>query len=373
MFKVFNASATATASSSALLSGKTYTITESAQADGVSTISNDDAIKEAQTYAVTLADQSVTEYTNLVINCNSKDIQWTNYTYSEFETSDGAILYYYSQPAKNAAKGNILLLPGWTGSPNVFSPLINGNSNLTDNYNLYLLTQRGYNLQPQNNGNDIARYAADTKEFIEAKKLTDLITITHSMGCSTLWYFIGLYGEDFFKGYVFIDQGPILYKNPKNTDEENLAYGSIFDSAQLFGITNTLIYEDKSVGDALKIGFYSTMFTPEFKLTKPEIMEDVYAGITNYNNISSGQVLFNHVCINQENDVLLKGINKPSLLIGGTYSIVPYQSVIYEKQFFKNSELHIFDREQGGSHFMFVENAPLTNTYINDFFLKYNL
>ena len=102
MVRVFNASATATASSSAFLDGKSYTITESAQANGVSTISDNDAIKEAQINAQNLANQAVTEYTNLVINCNSKDIQWTNYTYSEFKTSDGAILYFNTQPAKNA-------------------------------------------------------------------------------------------------------------------------------------------------------------------------------------------------------------------------------------------------------------------------------
>ena len=375
MFEVFNASATATASSSALLSGKTYTITQSAQADGVSTISNADAIKEARQNAQTLADQAVTDYTNLVINCNSKEINWTSYDYTEFKTSDGAILYFYSQKAKKVAKGNLLFLPGWSSSPDVFSPLINDNTNFTDNYNIYLLTQRGYNLQPQNNGNDIARYAADTKNFIESKNLTDLITISHSMGCSTLWYFIGLYGEKYFKGSVFIDQSPVLLINPRNTEKENLEYGSIFNTEQLFSITNTLIYEDKKTGDELKIALYSTFFTPEFKLTKPDIVQNVYDGIINYNNISSGQVVFNHVCINYSNDVLSNGINNPALLIGGTYSVVPEESksIIYEKQFFKNSQLRILDREQGGSHLMFIENAPLVNEYINHFFQKYNL
>lgn len=373
MFNVFNASATATASSSALLSGKSYTITQSAQADGVSTNSNEDAIKEAQTNSQKLADQAVTEYTNLVINSNSREINWTSYNYSEFKTSDGAILYFYSQTAKKVAKGNLLFLPGWSQTPDSFSPLITGNSNLTDNYNIHILTTRGYNLQPQHNLNNIARYAADTKEFIEAKNLTDLVTVSHSMGCSVLWYFIGLYGEKHFKGCVFLDQGPILLKNPRNTDQQNLEYGSIFDTTQLFGISNTLIYEDKKTGDELKIGFCSTMFTPEFKLTKPDTMTYIYDGAINYDNIASGQILFNHVCINQINDVLSKGINLPSLLIGGTYSIVPYQSIIYEQQFFKNSELHIFSREEGGSHFMFVENAPLTNKYIDNFFKKYNL
>ena len=173
--------------------------------------------------------------------------------------------------------------------------------------------------------------------------------------------------------YIYKYISTILYKNPRNTDEQNLEYGSIFDSEQLFSITNTLIYEDKKTGDELKVGFDSTMFTPEFKLTKPDIMKYIYDGVVNYDNIASGQIIFNHVCINQINDVLSKGINNPALLIGGTYSIVPYQSVVYQQQFFKNSQLHIFDREQGGSHFMFVENAPLTNTYINDFLQKYNL
>ena len=86
-------------------------------------------------------------------------------------------------------------------------------------------------------------------------------------------------------------------------------------------------------------------------------------------------MVFNHVCINYTNDVLSNGINNPALLIGGTYSVVPEESksIIYEKQFFKNSQLRILDREQGGSHLMFIENAPLVNEYINHFFQKYNL
>lgn len=370
-FKAFSATATANGSSFVDLNGNLITFTQSSAAPGFSNVSTEDAIKDAQQNAGIFLNQAIQEYKELLITSNAREVNWVNYNYEPFVTSDGATLYFYYQPAKNEKKGNMLFIPGWSQSPDSFSPMITTNTNFTDNYDIYILAMRGYNLQEQNVGNCMARYAADVKEFIESKKITDVIPVTHSMGCSVIWYFIGLYGEDYFKAYIFIDQCPILYKNPRNTDEQNLEYGSIFDSAQLFGITNTLIFGSKQEGDDLKVGFVSGMFTPEFKTTKPNVMTDVYAGTINYYNIASGQILFNHICINQIDDVLRAIIKKPSLLIGGVVSIIPFQSIIYEKQFFQTSEVKIFTREQGGSHFMFVENPELTNQYANEFLEKW--
>lgn len=372
MFKAFSATASATATGSVDLDGVVNTFSQSAEAPGFSYESTDDAIKNAQTNANIIVEQAVQEYTELIINSNSRVVNWVNYNYIPFTVSDGAILYYYYQPAKIEKKRTLLCIPGWAASPDSFSPIISTNSILNNYYDIYILTMRGYNLQPQISGNNVPRYSADVKEFIESKNLTDITTMTHSMGCSVIWDFIGLYSEKYFKNYLLIDQGPVIYKNPRNTEEENLKLGSTFDSAQLFEYTNTLIYDSKEAGDALKIEFAKTMFTPEFVLTRPAIMQDIYEGTINYYNITSGQVLFNTVCLNQINDVLNAGINNPALLIGGIYSVVPYQSIIYQTKYYKEYELHIFDRPQGGSHFMFVENPELMNEYINTFLGKYD-
>ena len=66
-------------------------------------------------------------------------------------------------------------------------------------------------------------------------------------------------------------------------------------------------------------------------------------------------------------DHINKGIQKPTLLIGGLVSIIPWQTIVYQQQFYCQSQVRIFTEEQGGSHNMFMENPFLFNDYLNCF------
>lgn len=294
-----------------------------------------------------------------------KSFPWANLPLQKFKTSDNATLFFYKRCAKCECKGTLLFLMGWTQGPNNWSPVLLTNNYIRKYYDVYVLTMRGYNNIPNNFNNYIARYSQDVFEFINNIKVTKITPITHSMGCSVIWYLIGLYGEKLFNSYIFVDQPIQVLVNPVYTPEQNLQFGSIFTTDALFGFYNgCAIGPNESA--VIKTAFEQSCFTPEFIAQQPEIFAKTVDGVLNYNYKVVNEVLFNHVCNNYE-QVLSKGLHKPALLIGGRVSIVPWQTVVNQKKFYKNATVKIFEANQGGSHSMYLENYSLFNKYVNKF------
>lgn len=85
-----------------------------------------------------------------------------------------------------------------------------------------------------------------------------------------------------------------------------------------------------------------------------------------YGYNSTSNILFSNLTNNWINILLNKKIKIPTYLFGGLNSVVPYQSIIYQKQYYTNSKIHIFKNDKS-SHFAFMENYELFNKLINDF------
>ncbi len=296
---------------------------------------------------------------------------WENFPLEVFKTTDFATLFYYQQKASCVSKGNVLFLMGWSQGPDVFSPVILTNDFLRENYDIHILTGRGFNLVPDEYGATTERYAKDVKEYIETFNLKKLVVIAHSMGCAVIWDFINLFGQNYFDLHVFIDQSINVLINPAYTEKQKLEYGSIFSSEALFNFYNQLLISQEAC-DIAKSAFEPSFFTKKFLEEQPETYAKILAQALKYQNIQSANVVFEHVSKKYQNDVLIKRIERPSLLIGGTVSIFPAESIIYSSQYFDINEVKIFTEEQGGSHFMFLENYPLFNNYVNEFIKKYH-
>ena len=293
---------------------------------------------------------------------------WKKFPLKKFITSDDATLYYYHQYPKKKNLGQILIMCGWSQTPDGFSPMLTTNKFIRDHYEVYILVMRGWNLEYISYGNAINRYAMDVKEFIKCKIQKKVITCTHSMGCAIVWRMIELFGEDMFLGYFIIDQGPVLTKNPLITDDNIYKeQGSILTSQQIYETCAGLNGPD---GDVVRASFVLTMFTDNFKLQYPDIVEKVIKGGNNYNLHVASNVFFEHCANNNIDQILCKKIKKPTFLIGGKVSIVPYQSMEYQQRYYKCADVFIFSQEQGGSHFMFIENYTLINEKLNNFLKK---
>lgn len=60
-------------------------------------------------------------------------------------------------------------------------------------------------------------------------------------------------------------------------------------------------------------------------------------------------------------------IRKPTLMIGGRKSIIPWRSQVWIHQSIPNSQLEIFEADEGGGHLMFVENPEKFNRQVLQF------
>lgn len=290
---------------------------------------------------------------------------WENFPLQEFKTSDNATLFYYKRCAKCKPKGTLLFLEGWSQGPNNWSPALLTNNYVKKYYNVFILVMRGYNNILDDFNNYIARYSQDTFEFIKSKKLSKITTVTHSMGCAVLWYLIGLYGESLFDSYVVVDQPIQVLINPAYSVEKNLTLGSIFSTDALFGFYNGCAVGPNESA-VIRTAFEKSCFTQNFLDNHPDTFAKALEGTLNYNYKVVNEVLFNHACNNYE-QVLIKGLKKPALLIGGRVSIVPWQTVVYQQRYYKTATVKIFEADQGGSHSMYLENYILFNKYLNEF------
>jgi len=290
---------------------------------------------------------------------------WENFPLQEFKTSDNATLFYYKRCAKCKPKGTLLFLNGWSQGPNNWSPALLTNNYVKKFYNVFILVMRGYNNILDDFNNFIARYSQDTFEFIKSKKLCKITTVTHSMGCAVLWYLLGLYGETLFDSYVVVDQSIQVLINPAYSQEKNLTLGSNFSTDALFKFYNgCAIGPDESA--VIRTAFEKTCFTQNFLNNHLETFAKALEGTLNYNYKVANEVIFNSVCNNYE-QVLIKGLKNPALLIGGRVSIVPWQTMVYQQRYYKKVTVKIFEADQGGSHSMYLENYSLFNKYLNEF------
>ncbi|HEY9697121.1 MAG TPA: alpha/beta hydrolase [Trichocoleus sp.] len=60
-------------------------------------------------------------------------------------------------------------------------------------------------------------------------------------------------------------------------------------------------------------------------------------------------------------------IRKPTLIITGRKSIIPWTSQVWIHQSVPNSELEIFEAADGGGHFTFIENPQKFNQRVLQF------
>jgi len=53
--------------------------------------------------------------------------------------------------------------------------------------------------------------------------------------------------------------------------------------------------------------------------------------------------------------------------IGGKSSLIPWQSIIWQGEQMPQGQSYVFETEEGGAHFMFIENIPKFNKLLTAF------
>lgn len=270
-----------------------------------------------------------------------------------FEISDGTRLHYIE-----AGKGrDVLMVHGWACSSSCFRYQID---TLKSSYHVIAVDLRGHgNSDKPNSGYNIPRLAADINELIDGLHLKDVVCIGHSMGCSVLWSHFELYGSRNISKYVFIDECAMMFQLPTWTEEERLRFGGSNNADRLL---STNVGLKSSDGERIMILMLSSCMSPDVDET---LKKQVIADALKADRLGIADLMFNHTVFDWTH--VIPKINRPSLVIGGKASVTGYHCMEWISEAITDSELHIFEAEEHGSHFMFLENPQMFNDILMDF------
>jgi pimeloyl-ACP methyl ester carboxylesterase len=274
-------------------------------------------------------------------------------TPGQVTTSDGVQLHYLE-----AGSGKpILMIPGWSQSAEQFKYQLSG---LSDRYRVIAVDMRGHGESDKPEfGYKISRLAKDVRDMIEALDLDEVNILGHSMGSSVIWNYYDMFGPERLSKLLLIDQMPMITSNPVWSEQERIDSGAIFDPQSLYETINALAGPD---GVETTRGFIGNMVT---KSIAPEEKEWIIERNLRMPRHLASTLLYNHAT--QDWRDLIPRLELPTLVVGGRVSVVPWRSQEWVAEQIPGARLEIFEEEEGGNHFMFIEGHDKFNAIVADF------
>ena len=274
-------------------------------------------------------------------------------TQGAVRTSDGVNIYYME-----AGSGQpLLMIPGWSQTAEQFKHQLIG---LSDRYRVIALDMRGHGESDKpDHGYKIDRLAKDVRDVIYALDLEDVNILGHSMGCSVIWNYWDLWGTDRLSKLLLIDQMPMITSNPIWSEEEIANAGCIFTPESLYATVNDLAGPD---GDTVTAGFIGSMVTSAICAEDKQWIIDRNLRMPRQH---AATLLYDHSTTDWRDTI--PRIKMPSLVGGGRVSVVPWKSQVWINEQIAGSRLDIFEENEGGNHFMFIEGHEKFNGIVADF------
>lgn len=270
------------------------------------------------------------------------------------KTSDGVRLNYLES-------GNglpLILVPGWSQTAAMFQAQLNG---LSQDCRVIALDMRGHGQSEKPEyGYRIARLAKDLHEALVALDLNDVNLAGHSMGCAVIWSYWDQFGDDRLKRLILIDQPATPLRWPNWTDTDWANAGSRLDATALMDFIGQLTGPE---GIQVSKDYISSSFFTS--AVSPDMLEWVINENLEFPRHLAARLLVD-LYAQDWRDVLPR-ITLPTLVVGGEASLFNPQSQRWNADQIPGARLEIFCAEDGGSHFMWLENPYRFNALIRDF------
>lgn len=268
-------------------------------------------------------------------------------------TSDGVRLRYWEVGAGRP----LVLIHGWSQSAEQFRYQMEA---LGDRYRIIAYDQRGHGESEKPDfGYKLGRLAKDLRDVLEALELRDVAALGHSMGCSVLWSYWDLFGPERLERLVFVDEPPFLTSNPVWSQEELEAAGPIFTPESAVETCNNLAGPEREATSRAIIGRMVT------DAIDPDVKEWIIGRNLRMPDAHAAALLYNH-CAQDWRDVIPR-VTLPTMVVGGRVSRVPWKSQAWIHEQIPGSRLELFEEDEGGQHFMFIENPEKFNRLVADF------
>lgn len=268
-------------------------------------------------------------------------------------TSDGVRLSYLER----GSGPPLVMIPGWSNAAVEFKHQLDG---LSDRNRVIAIDMRGHGeSEKPAHGYKIQRLAKDVWDVLRALDLTDVALAGHSMGCSIIWCYLDLFGNARLGKLVLIDQMPFMTSNPLWTQQDRDEAGSGYDGKTLYDRINAVAGPD---GVSITQGLVRSMFTKTFP---PSELAWVAEQILKMPRHHAATLFYNHST--QDWRDLIPRIDLPTLIFGARTGPVGWKSQEWVQRQIKGSRLEIFEEDEGGNHFMFLENPAKFNRIVREF------
>jgi len=269
-----------------------------------------------------------------------------------FHTNDSAKLHYL----ESGEGQTIIMLPGAGFSAEIFKYQMD---EFSKKYRVISLDKRGHGKsQKVEYGYRVSRFAKDLYDLLGFLKLDSVYVISHSLGASSVYDYIDLFGTDKISKLVIVDEPAALLINPAWSNEERQNYGAIYDASTLHNLTNQFINDNSQ---ELIQNIVNMMTT---KLATAE-QKNFIVQCMDIEGHSAAKLYFNNIC--QDFRDVFRKIDIPALLITGKASLHPWQSHKWISEQISGSKLELFGEDEGGNHFPFVENPIKFNNIVSSF------
>lgn len=261
-------------------------------------------------------------------------------------TGDGVKLAY----ERHGVKGPVVVfIHGWSGSRHYFDCNAEAVGRTCQVYR-YDARFHGDSDKPEW-GHRVARLAADLHDFLQTLNLQEVTVVGTSMGASTIWSYIELFGEDRIARAVFVDQAPL-----QNLAEDwNLGSTGCYDAVSLARLQTTLKYDFRAVALGNNDACLSQSI-PQ-KTTEHLILETLKADAS-----ALGKLMADHTQADWRS--VLPRISIPCLnLVGSKTMCFNAQGVAYVGEKVPRCEQVYFD----AGHWLYIEMPDKFNELIQRF------
>jgi len=269
-----------------------------------------------------------------------------------FKTNDGCKLNYQ----ESGSGKPLLLIHGWSQSAALFKHQV---SDLSDQYRVIAIDLRGHGESEKPvSGYRISRLTKDVYEFINYLDLKEVNLLGWSMGGAIVWCYLDLFGHDRLSKLILVDHIPYFIFEPTMSKEKIDESGALFDMNKLM----KLCYQLRTDREKTISGIIDGLVTSKIK---PHLKDWIIKENLKMPGEQAAQLFFNLTVLDLRD--VIPNIKIPTLIIGAKKTHWKAQLWLHKK--IKGSKLEIFEEEEGGGHYMFLE-APEKFNKIPRYFIE---
>jgi len=273
----------------------------------------------------------------------------SNPTSAYFTTNDGVRLHYLEK----GVGPPLILLPGWTQPAAGFSAQLEALSRV---FRCLALDFRGHGESERpEHGYRVSRLARDCHDFLDHLGLHDAVLLGHSAGCTVIWSFIDLFGQDRIRALVLCDEMVAFIRRPEWSEEECRRYGAVVGGDQALSLAAAVAGPD---GEQVLRDFLTKEFGADFP--KRDVAH-VIEGSLKMPRKASAELMVS-VMEADFRDVLPL-ITRPTLCIGGRESHLGPEVMPWIASRIPGAKVAMIR----GRHFVHLENPVEFNATVRDF------